>query len=73
MNEHTSIRIPADLKKILQIRAQLDHRTLSNQIESYLRLAVVADENQDLPLKFIRDILEAKAEREMGLARPFKI
>ena len=73
MGQITSVRLPEDLKKKLEIRAGLEHRSLSNQIESCLRLAFTAEENPDLPLQFIQDILEAKAERKMGLAKPFKV
>ena len=72
MDQVTSIRLPGDLKKKLAIRAKLEHRSLSNQVETSLRLALAAEENPDLPLQFIKDILEARIEKEMGLARPFR-
>lgn len=73
MNLVTSIRLPLDLKKKLAARAKLEHRSLSNQIEASLRLALAAEENPDLPLQLIRDILQARIEREMGLAKPFRV
>lgn len=73
MSDITTIRLPEDLKKRLKVRANLEHRTFSNQIESSLRLALIAEENPDLPLEFIRDILEAKAQKKMGLAKTFKV
>ncbi len=73
MSAITCIRLSEDVKKKIKTRAQLNHRTLSNQIEVSLRMELIAEENPDLPLQFIRDILEAKAEKEMGLAKPFKI
>ena len=73
MSAVTSMRLPDDLKKKLQIRAKHDHRTLANEIESSLRLALVMQDNPDLPLQFIRDIVDARAEREMGLDRPFSL
>lgn len=69
----TTIRLPEDLRKKLGIRAKLEHRSLSNQIEASLRLALAAEANPDLPLQFIKDILEAKIEKEMGLAKPFSV
>lgn len=72
MSQVTSIRLPSDLKKKLAIRAKLEHRSLSNQVEASLRLALAAEENPDLPLQFIKDMLEAKIEKEMGLAKPFQ-
>lgn len=69
----TTIRLPEDIRKKLKMRSKLEHRTLSNQIEVSIRLSLIAEENPDLPLRFIKDILEAKAEKEMGLAKPFKV
>jgi plasmid stability protein len=73
MSGVTSIRIPDDLQKKLKTKAQLEHRSLNNQIEVSLRLALVAEENPDLPLQLIKDILQARAEKEAGLAKPFKL
>lgn len=73
MSHATCIRLPDDLKKTIKSRANIEHRSLSNQIETFLRLIIIAEANPDLPLQFIKDILEAKAEKEQGLARPFKI
>ncbi|MBI4064098.1 MAG: hypothetical protein HY401_07345 [Elusimicrobia bacterium] len=73
MSQSTSVRLPSDLKRKLSVRAKLEHRSLSNQIETSLWLALAAEENPDLPLQFIKDILAAKAEREMGLARSFGV
>ncbi|MBI4668123.1 MAG: hypothetical protein HY747_02875 [Elusimicrobia bacterium] len=72
MSQITTIRLPLDLKKKLTVQARLDHRSLSNQIEASLRLAMAAEENPDLPLQFIKDILQAKIEKAMGLAKPFQ-
>ena len=37
------------------------------------RIGFAAKENSDLPLDFINDLLQAKTEKESGLAKPFKI
>jgi plasmid stability protein len=73
MDTITTIRLPDDIKEKIKMRANFNHRTMSNQLEVTLRLALIAEENPDLPLQFIKDILEAKAEKEMGLAKPFKV
>ncbi|MFN0116979.1 MAG: TA system antitoxin ParD family protein [Elusimicrobiota bacterium] len=73
MNSLTSIRLSNDLRKKLKNRAQLEHRSLSNQIEMILRFSIVAEENPELPYQFVKDILRAQAEKEMGLAKPFKL
>ncbi|MBI4056885.1 MAG: hypothetical protein HY399_04975 [Elusimicrobia bacterium] len=73
MAQITTVRLPDDLRKKLKLRAHLEHRSLSNQIETSLRMALAAEENSDLPLQFIKDILEARAEKEAGMARHFRI
>jgi plasmid stability protein len=73
MSSLTSVRLPDDLRKMLKARAQVEHRSLSNQIEANLRFSLVAEDNPDLPLQFIKDILQAKAEKDMGLAKPFAV
>ncbi|MEK6544810.1 MAG: hypothetical protein AABZ44_10285 [Elusimicrobiota bacterium] len=73
MSQVTSLRLPVDLRKKLAIRARLEHRSLSNQVEACLRLALAAEENPDLPLQFIKDILQARIEKETGLAKPFRV
>ena len=68
-----SIRLPKDLKKIIEIKAKSSNRNFTNQVEDYLRIALIVEENPDLPYKFIKDILEAKAEKEAGLGKPFSL
>jgi len=68
-----SVRLPDSLMKKIRIRARLEHRTVSNQINASLQLAVVAEENPDLPLQFVKDIFQARAEEEAGLEKPFKV
>lgn len=73
MSTITTIRLPDKIRDKVMLRAKLEHRSVSNLIERYLELALMAEENPDLPLQFIKDIQEAKAERAMGLAKPFKV
>lgn len=73
MRTQVCIRLPEKLKKNIEVKAKRSHRTFTNQIEDYLQIALIADENPDLPFDFIRDILEAKAEKDLGLGRPFDI
>jgi hypothetical protein len=72
MSVVASVRLPESLMKKIKMRARLEHRTVSNQINASLQLSVVAEENPDLPLQFIKDIFQARAEEEAGLAKPFE-
>lgn len=73
MKTQVCIRLPDELKKRIEIRAKRSHRNFSNQLEDYLRIALIGEDNPDLPFEFIRDILEAKAEKEAGLGKPFNL
>lgn len=73
MKTQVCIRLPDKLKKRIEIRAKRSHRNFSNQLEDYLRIALIGEDNPDLPFEFIRDILEAKAEKEAGLGKPFNL
>lgn len=67
------IRLSEELKKRIEIKAKRSHRNFTNQVEDYLRIALIAEDNPDLPFEFIRDILEAKAEKEAELGRLFDL
>ncbi|MBA3052566.1 ParD-like family protein [bacterium] len=73
MSKITTIRLPEQMREQLETQARLEHRSLSQQIKENLKIALAATANPDLPLQFIRDILEAKAEKETGGAVPFEI
>jgi hypothetical protein len=69
-----AIRFTADeanLRRLLEARAQAHDRSLSGQIKHYARLAAIAEDNPDLPLSMIQGILEAQAEVRAGLAEPY--
>jgi len=51
----------------------MEHRSISNLIERFIELALISEDNPDLPLQFIKDIEEARTEKALGLAKPFKI
>jgi hypothetical protein len=62
----------ADLRRLLEARAQAHDRSLSGQIKHYARLAAIAEDNPDLPMAMIHGILEAQAEVKAGLAEPYR-
>jgi len=71
MSTITTIRLPDNIRKKVTMRAKMEHRSVSNLIEKCIEIALISEDNPDLPLTFIKDILEAKAEKEQGLAKPF--
>lgn len=67
METSLNIRVGELLKRTLQARAKGQHRSPSDQARRYLEIAMIAEQNPDLPFSFIEGILEAKAEVEAGL------
>ena len=69
------VRFAADerrLLKLLQARATAQSRSLSGQLKHYARLALMAEDNPDLPMSMIQGILEGQAEIKAGLAKPYE-
>jgi hypothetical protein len=62
----------ADLRQLLEARAQASDRSLSGQIKHYARLAALAEDNPDLPMSMIHGIVEAQAELKAGLGEPYR-
>ena len=67
METTLNVRVEEKLKKKLQARAKGQHRSPSDQARRYLEIAMIAEENPDLPFSFIEGILETRAEVEAGL------
>lgn len=73
MSKATSIRLPEKLRHKIEVYAKHEHRSLSSEIEELIRIGFAVKDNTDLPFQFINDILQAKAEKELGLAQPFEL
>jgi len=67
-----TVRLPDTLEKKLRVKADTEHRTLSEQIKKYITDGILSEEYPDLPLSFVRETLEAKKEIEAGLGKEYK-
>jgi len=67
-----TVRLPEEIEKRVRMKAKIQHRTISEQLKKYLYDGVLCEENDDLPLSFIRETIEAKAEAEAGLGKKYK-
>ncbi len=67
-----TLRLPDEMEKKIRIKAELDHRTISEQIKKYISDGIMTEENPDLPLSFVKETLEAKKEIEAGLGNEYK-
>jgi len=72
MSSMTTLRMEDGLKKQIAAKARAQRRSLSEQISYYAYLGMIAEEHPDLPLAFIRDILEAREEVRGGLREPYQ-
>ncbi len=66
-----TVRLPENIEKKVRIKARLEHRSVSEQIKKYISDAIICEDNSDLPLSFIREALEAKAEIEEGFGKEY--
>jgi hypothetical protein len=66
-----AVRLPEEIVKDAQKYASLSLRSVPKQIEYWYRLGKIADENPDLPLDFIKGVLEGKQEMEQGEVSAF--
>lgn len=67
-----TVRLPDLLGKKIRIRADLEHRSISEQIKKYLYDALLCEENPDVPLSFIKETLEAKEEVKAGINQVYE-
>jgi hypothetical protein len=68
----TAVRLSTDLIEDARKNAVLHYRSMAKQIEYWYRLGKIADENPDLPLSFIKGVLEGKDELERGAVSAFE-
>ncbi|MBD3634980.1 MAG: hypothetical protein HUJ23_08745 [Methylophaga sp.] len=65
------IRLDKKLIARASKQAVAQNRTLSQQIEHWVKIAQIAEDNPDLPYEFIKQALTAKAERDSGKMLPY--
>jgi hypothetical protein len=72
MKKATSLRLDEDLVRKISARARAHRRTLTNQIEEYIIVAMEVEDNPDLPYLFIKETIEAREEIRSGFGTPYK-
>ncbi len=58
----TTIKLPDDMINEARHYGEIYSRSTPKQIEYWVRIGKIAEENPDLPYSFIKDILLAKQE-----------
>lgn len=66
-----AVRLSEEVVNDAQKYAALNLRSVPKQIEYWYRLGKIADENPDLPLEFIKGVLEGKLEMKQGEVSDF--
>ena len=70
-----SVRFRREEKALLQTlraRANASKRTLSEQMKYFAHIGIVASDNPDLPMNFIKGVLEGIEESRAGLSVPYE-
>ena len=68
----TTVRVPEHLVREAGIFAQADRRSVTEQIEYWIRIGKCARENPDLTYDLIREILVGIEELEQGGCSEYK-
>lgn len=67
-----TLRLPDEIEKKIRIKAEVEHRTISEQIKKYISDGILSEQYPDIPLSFVKETLEAKKEIEAGLGKEYK-
>ena len=67
-----AIRLSDEIMKEAIVHAPVNSRSVPKQIEHWVKIGKIAEENPDLPYEFIKDALEAKREMEQGDVSSFE-
>lgn len=70
--ELIALRMAPEIRKSLTLKARQHHRSITNQIEEYVRIGMLAEENPDLSYEFVKNTLEAIEEEKEGLLVSYK-
>lgn len=56
----TNVKLSDEFVEMARLLAKRDHRSLPKQIEFYFRVARAAEQNPDLPFKFVLELMHSK-------------
>ncbi len=66
-----AVKISDELVSKARIFAKTYHRSVAGQVEYWVKIGQIAEENPDLPYAFIKDILLALEEVKAGQVEPY--
>jgi virulence-associated protein VagC len=65
MNNSVAVRLPLDLVENAKRVTVIYNRSIPKQIEYWAKIGKIAEENPDLPMNFIKGILEAREQENI--------
>ena len=65
------VRLSEEIMKAANTYAQINSRSVPKQIEYWVKIGKIAEENPDLPFQFIKGVIEGKYEIENGEVSEF--
>ncbi len=68
----STVRLPDEIETKIKIKANMEHRSISEQIKKYITDGMLSEEYPDLPLSFVKKTLEAKKEIEAGIGKEYE-
>ena len=67
-----SVKLSDELVKQARQCGEVYQRSIPKQIEYWSRIGKILEENPDLPYSFVKDVLLAKKELEIGDVTPYE-
>ncbi|MDR0447577.1 MAG: ParD-like family protein [Treponema sp.] len=67
-----AVRLSDEIMKEAIAYAPVNSRSVPKQIEHWIKIGKIAEENPDLPYEFIKDALKAQSEIKRGHVSAFK-
>lgn len=68
----TAVKLSENIVSEAKIISRVLNRSVAGQIEHWVRIGKIAEENPDLSYEFIKNILIAREEVEEGKLKPYR-
>ena len=68
----SAVRLSEDIMKAAISSAPIHSRSVPKQIEHWVKIGKIAEENPHLPYNFIKGVMEARGEMERGEVSAFE-
>jgi hypothetical protein len=67
----TAVRLSEDIVRAAGVYAPVNSRSVPKQIEHWIKIGKIAEENPDLPYEFIKRVLMAREEMKTEKPIPY--